>query len=64
MIWFSRKRRAELAHRAEEARLETEKARNRLHKAREEVVKPLRRAAEQNQFADIIRQSLLSGGHR
>lgn len=63
MFWLRRKRK-ELDDRTEQARTEAAQAAERLHRTREEVVKPLRRAAAENRFAALIRESLLNGGHR
>ena len=42
---------------------EAEVSRQRQEHAREQVIRPLDRLAEQNRFADLIRQSL-TDGHR
>lgn len=47
--------------RAEEARGEVRRSRERQETVREKVVMPLQRAAEHNQFADLIRRSLTEG---
>jgi hypothetical protein len=57
--WGHRHRR--LDERVEEARGEAELSRLRLAEARVSVVAPLRAAAEHNEFADLIRQSLIEG---
>jgi hypothetical protein len=61
LTWW--KRRKDLDARVQRAEREAEEARERLARTREEVVKPLRRMAENNQFAQMIRESLLNGGH-
>ncbi len=70
MSWF-RRRHADLDARVAEARERAEDAaaEARLSEARheavvEQVVKPLRRAADRNQFAEMIRQSLIDGHGR
>lgn len=45
------------------AEREVELSRRRLRETHEQVVKPLRQAAEHNQFAELIRASLVQG-HR
>lgn len=50
--------------RAETARDEAGKSQARQEAVREHVVKPLQRAAEHNQFADLIRRSLTEGNGR
>jgi hypothetical protein len=50
--------------RAEEAAEEAEKSRRRHAAVCEHVVGPLRRAAEQNSFAEILRVSLIEGHGR
>lgn len=52
---------AEATARAEAAAAEAEKSLARQESVREHVVKPLKRAAEHNQFADLIRNSLTEG---
>jgi hypothetical protein len=47
--------------RAEKARGEADKSRERQESVRENVVAPLQRAAQHNQFADLIRRSLTEG---
>jgi hypothetical protein len=51
------------AERIAAAEREVELSRQRLHDTREQVVKPLMAAAEQNNFAAIIAASLVQG-HR
>jgi aspartate/tyrosine/aromatic aminotransferase len=51
------------AARLASAEREVEVSRQRLHNTREQVVKPLRAAAERNNFAQLIAQSLAQG-HR
>lgn len=60
MILFGRRRRHREA-RLEEARAEHQLSRARLAHVREHIVEPLRRAGERNQFADMIRTSLMEG---
>lgn len=50
--------------RAETAAGEARKSRARQEHVREHVVGPLQRAAEHNQFADLIRRSLTEGHGR
>ena len=52
------------AERLAAAQREVDLSRERLDETRENVVKPLRRAAEHNQFAELIRQSLIEGRRR
>lgn len=52
---------ADATARAEAAAAEAEKSAARQASVREHVVKPLRQAAEHNQFADLIRASLIQG---
>ena len=59
--WRLWKKRAELAQRAEDARAEADQSRRRLERGQEEVVRPLRRAAAENRFATLVRDSLLNG---
>lgn len=47
--------------RAQEAAGEARKSRDRQEAVREHVVRPLERAAEHNQFAQMIRDSLTEG---
>ena len=61
MWWPFKNRLMQQRRRAEEARRAVEEARARLTRARTEVVKPLKRADEHNQFMDIIRKSLRPG---
>jgi len=67
---FLRHRLHELDERVEDARRRAEKAareaeismrRERI--VEENVVKPLRRAGAHNQFAELIRQTLITGNH-
>ena len=51
------------AERIAAAEREVELSRQRLHDTRENVVKPLLAAADRNNFADLIRASLVEG-HR
>lgn len=57
------KRVASATARAETAGEEVARSQARQETVREHVVKPLQRAAEHNQFADLIRRSLAEG-HR
>lgn len=50
--------------RAQEAAGEARKSRDRQEAVRERVVRPLERAAEHNQFAQMIRDSLTEGRGR
>lgn len=52
---------ADARARAEDAREEAELSLARQESVREHVVRPLRQAAEQNQFAAMIRASLTEG---
>lgn len=67
MSWFRRRhadldaRVAEAEKRAGDAADEARLSRTRQEAVVENVVKPLRRAAERNQFAELIRQSLVNG---
>ncbi len=54
---------AEAARAAQDAEAEAELSRRRHESIRRHVVEPLRRAEQHNQFADIIRASLING-HR
>ena len=47
-----------------QAQAEAEVSRRRQREAREQVIRPLERAAEHNQFAAIIRASLIEGRRR
>jgi hypothetical protein len=58
------KRVASARARAETATAEAEKSRARQESVREHVVGPLRQAAEHNQFAQLIRDSLIEGRGR
>lgn len=55
---------ADATARAQEAAGEARKSRVRQEAVREHVVAPLQRAAEHNQFADMIRDSLAQGHGR
>ena len=59
-----RRRMRKLDASAERARRETEVSRQRQQQAREQVVRPLERYAEHNQFAELIRASLTEGRRR
>lgn len=60
--WPCSKRRDEAAaDRLASAEQEVEISRQRLHETHEKVVKPLRRYAERNGFADILASSLAEG---
>ena len=52
------------AERLAAAQREVDLSRRRLRETREQVVKPLRAAAEQNSFAQIIADSLAQGRRR
>jgi len=54
----------EWAKRAQEARDEVEKSRANLERSREQVVTPLSEWRKQNHFAQLIHDSLLSGGRQ
>ena len=56
-----RRRHAELDDRVATARHEARVSRRRLARIREEVIRPLRDVADENGFAQIIRESLLEG---
>lgn len=56
-----RRRHAELDERIATARDEARRSRWRLTRIREEVIRPLRDVADENGFAQIIRESLLEG---
>ena len=45
-------------------RSEAEVSAERAHRAREQVIEPLRRTTERNRFADLIRASLKEGHGR
>jgi hypothetical protein len=60
-VIFRRRSRKELAERVLEAQAEAELSRKLLKEARESVIIPLRKAAEHNQFAEMIRLSLIEG---
>ena len=62
MRW-TRRREKRNGSRVAAARAEAEKSRERLEETRKTVIEPLQRAAERNQFADMIRDSLLVGYH-
>lgn len=53
---------AEAAEGAARAAAEAEKSVQRYESVQRHVVQPLRQAAEQNQFASLIRRSLINGG--
>lgn len=67
MSWFRRRhddldaRVADAERGAEEATEQARVSRARHEDVVENVVKPLRRAAERNQFAELIRKSLVEG---
>lgn len=67
MKWFRRNRSDQDARVAEaraaagHAEREVELSRRRAESVRKHVVDPLREYAEHNQFADLIRQSLING---
>jgi hypothetical protein len=64
--WLQRRRAVAAAARAERvaaAEREVELSRQRLNETRENVVEPLRAAAAHNNFAELIRASLVQG-HR
>lgn len=70
MSWL-RRRHAELDARVADARVCAEVAREQAELSRtrheaivEQVVKPLRKAGERNQFASMIRRSLIEGDRR
>lgn len=52
---------ADARQRAEDATSELKLSRERAHMAREEVVRPLRRRADENKFAELLRKSLHAG---
>lgn len=54
-----RHRHRDLDERVERARREAEVSRKRLHDTREQVIRPLQERAEENQFAELIRASLI-----
>jgi hypothetical protein len=56
--------RREAAERSDEAAREVELSRWRLDETRRKVVEPLRAAGDRNQFADLIRTSLINGHRR
>ena len=56
-----RRRHEHLDERVKDARAEAELSRERLRETREQVVMPLRREAEHNEFAELIRASLIEG---
>jgi hypothetical protein len=58
MFW---RRRRELKERVRNATEEAEISRDRLETARRDVVEPLVTAGRRNQFADLIRDSLING---
>lgn len=58
MFLRRRRKREELDARVAAARAEAETSRRRLSHAREHVIKPLNRRADQNHFADLVRASL------
>jgi hypothetical protein len=60
-VFRRRRRRAELDARAEDAQREAQVSRDRLHATREQVIRPLTERAELNQFAELIRASLMEG---
>lgn len=66
-IWPHRKTSAldarvrEAQQRAVEAKAEAERSRRRYEAISEEVVKPLRHVAEENQFSAMLRRSLREG---
>lgn len=64
MKWTRRRRAKRNGSQVAAATAEAEKSRDRLEEAHRTVIDPLRRAAERNQFADMIRDSLLAGYHR
>ena len=55
---------ADARARAEDAAAEARKSQVRQEAVREHIVRPLRRAAERNQFSDMIRASLIEGHGR
>jgi hypothetical protein len=61
------KQRMRVKHEQEErvraATQEAELSRQRLETVRKEVVEPLKAAGRRNSFADLIRQSLITGHH-
>ena len=64
MKWLRRRRPVKPSPAADQlaaAEREVELSRRRLHDTHENVVKPLRAAAEQNNFAMLIAQSLAQG---
>lgn len=56
-----RRRHGELDKRVEQAKEEAEQSRERLEQFREHVIDPLQDAGSRNQFAEIIRRSLIDG---
>lgn len=66
-FWFRHRkleeRAAQAAAGAEDAAREAERSRQRLEAVRENVVTPMREAASRNQFADMLRRSLIEGHH-
>ena len=58
-----RRHKRELDERISQAQQAAEESRRRLDEVREQVVRPLRSAADHNRFADMIRASLLEGNH-
>ena len=63
MIFHWGRRRRQLDERVEDARSQAAASQQRLDDMREQVAEPLRRAAQHNRFADLIRDSL-SDGHK
>ena len=49
---------------ADDERSEADVSRDRQRRAREQVIRPLEELAEQNRFAEMIRQSLIEGHGR
>jgi hypothetical protein len=62
MLFRKRRQQASsLDQRAREAREEDAESKRRLHAIRQNVVRPLAETGSRNQFADIIRASLIQG---
>lgn len=59
-----RRRESELDVRDRQARQEAELSRRRQQETREKVIRPLELYAEHNQFAELIRASLIEGRRR
>lgn len=49
--------------RAEDAQREAEASRRRQERIQQQIIAPLREAAEHNRFADMLRKTLIDGKH-